>query len=224
VVSADCAGTAECSRPVEHMTVGGAEPAVIAHLDEAGRQPVLQKTANQLFGRQRTGFELVGGRGLVLNGDVALLPREEAVGADGHPNDVRRQRSHGFFPTAHRFPVNAPVRVPDLGLHARDQVGLVPVVSDLGPAQPRQRLDVDQTSVAGGEPSALGRESPSRHDGGHVRMVAQVAGPGGQDANQADPAANAPWVPRQFLQGLRCAPQQEVREHLLGREAPPYPD
>jgi hypothetical protein len=86
----DGAGTEEFSSPGEHMTVGGAEQAVIAHLDESGGQHVLQKPTNKLFSRQRTGFDLIGGRFLVLKGDVALLQRKDAVVADGHPKDVRR--------------------------------------------------------------------------------------------------------------------------------------
>jgi homoserine/homoserine lactone efflux protein len=57
----DGAGTEEFSSPGEHMPVGGAEHAVIAHLDESGGQHVLQKPTNKLFSRQRTGFDLKGG-------------------------------------------------------------------------------------------------------------------------------------------------------------------
>jgi hypothetical protein len=214
-IGVDGVGTEEGSSPVKPMTVGGAEQAVISHLDASGGPPVLKNTTHTRFGRQRTGVDRVGGRGLGPKGDVALLPREDAVMADGHPTDVRRHLSQGCFPTANRLTVNHPVLVPDLRLHAREPVGLVPVVSELGPAPHRPRLDVDQKVVAGGEPSAIGRESPSRHDVVHGRMVAQVAGPGVQHANHAEAAAHAPGVPRQCLQGLRCAPKQDVVDHLL---------
>jgi hypothetical protein len=128
----DCAGTEYFSGPVEHMSVPRAQDAVIAHLDESGGQHVLKKPTNKLFSRQRTGFDLIGGRFLVLKGDGALFQRKDAVVADGHPKDVRGQISKGLRPTANRLTVNHPVLVPDLRIHQREQVGLVQRVSELG--------------------------------------------------------------------------------------------
>jgi hypothetical protein len=215
-IGVDGVGPEACSRPVEPRTVGGAEPAGIAPLDASGGPHGLKTTPHTRFGRPRTGVALVGGRGLGRNGDVALWPRAEAVMAEGHPQDGRRQISQGFFPTAHRRTVNHPGLVPALRLHAREPGGLVPVVAALGPEPPRPRRDVDQKGVAGGEPSAIGRESPARHEVGHGRRGAPVAGPGVQHATHAEAAAQEPGVPRQVLQGLRGAPQQDVVDHLLG--------
>jgi hypothetical protein len=60
-VGCDGAGTEEFSSPPEHMTVSGAEQAVIAHLAEFGGQHVLQKPTNTFFSRQRPGVDLIGG-------------------------------------------------------------------------------------------------------------------------------------------------------------------
>jgi hypothetical protein len=210
-----CAGTEACSSPGEHLTVGGAEQAVRAHLEESGGQHVLQKPTNTLFSRQRTGVDRIGGRFLVLTGDGALLQRTDAVVADGHPKAVRGQIAKGLRPMANRLTGHHPVLVPDRRIHQREQVGLVPRVSERGAEEHGQGLDVDQNVWARGEPSVLGRESPSRHSVMDVRMVASSAGPRMEDPHQADAAAEAPWSQGQCLSGLGGAPQAEVVEGLL---------
>ena len=198
----DGAGPEACSRPGEPMTVGGAAHAGIAHLDASGGQYVRQQPTQTRFSRQRTGVDLSGGRCRVLNGDVAFGQRQEAVVADGHPKAVRREIAQGLRPTAHRRTVNHPVLVPDLRIHERAQVGLVQRVSERGADEHGQGLDVDPNVWARGEPSVIGRESTSRHEVMHVRMVAQSAGPRMEPPDPADPAADDPGTQRQCLSGL----------------------
>ena len=58
---------------------------------------------------------------------------------------------------------------------------------------------MDQEVLAGRQPGALGREPPSGDDVMHVGMVAQIAGPGMEHPHHPDPAADEPWIQRQFL-------------------------
>jgi hypothetical protein len=79
---------------------------------------------------------------------VPIGPREDAVVADGHATDGRRQISAGVLATAHGLAVNDPVLSPDMRIHERKEVGLVPLRSELRSAEHRQGLNVDQDVLA----------------------------------------------------------------------------
>jgi hypothetical protein len=110
---------------VEQRTVGRAEQAVIAYFDESVREHVLQKTTDKLVGRPRAGFPLRSGCLLVLERDMALCKREDAVVADGHAKDVRSKVSEGVLATADRHTVHDPVLLPYVLIDARAQSSLV---------------------------------------------------------------------------------------------------
>ena len=86
--------------------------------------------------------------------------------------------SEGCLAPPDGLAVHDPVLAPDVRIHEREPVGLLQVMAELGSEEDRQGGDVDQEVLAGRPPGALGRESPSGHEIMHVRMVAQVAGPG----------------------------------------------
>ena len=62
---------------------------------------------------------------------------------------------------------------------------------------------------------AIGRQAAARRYGVHVRVVAQVAGPGMQSPHQRDPAADEPWVQSQCLSGLGRGLQEQGIKGLL---------
>ena len=125
-------GSEQLSGPVEQMTVGRAEQAVISDFDESVRQDVLKKTTNKLFGSEGTELGLIGGRFLVLKSDVAILQLEDALIADGNSKDIRGKISEGLLATADWLTVHDPVLFPYVLIDLSEQVGFFQLVSELG--------------------------------------------------------------------------------------------
>jgi len=91
----------------------------------------------------------------------------------------------------------------------------VPWSWELGSEQPRERLHVDQAVLPGGQPPAGTSQAASRNAVVHVRMGAQVTGPGMPHAHQTDPAPNAPGIHRSCLYGRGGTAQQDGVERWL---------
>src|SRR2546430_13501974 len=141
-------GIEQWSGPVEHRTVGRAEHAVIADVDESVRQDGRKKPTHQSFGGEGTAFELSSGRVLVLKRDVASLQLEDVLLADGHSQEIRGKLSEGVLATADWLTVNHPVFCPDVRIDLREQGGVWPVVSDLGAEDDCAGLDMDEAGCA----------------------------------------------------------------------------
>jgi hypothetical protein len=169
-----------------------AQEAVSASGEAAVRQHVWQNPTQARVGRHGRGARLSRGGGLVLNRDRAICPREAAVVADGHAQAGRRQGAAGVLATPDGLAVYAPVRVPDVRLHARAQVGLWQVGAARRAEASRQGGDVEQAVWGSRQPGALGREPPARDEGMHVGRVAQRAGPG----MEPPPSPSRPPMPR----------------------------
>jgi hypothetical protein len=125
-------GSEPWSGPVEHMTVGRAEQAVISDVDASVRQDVLKKTTHKLFSREGTELDLISGRCLVLKSDFAILQLEDALIADGHSKDIRGKISEGWLATADWLTGHDPVLVPYVLIDLRAPVGFLQLVSELG--------------------------------------------------------------------------------------------
>ena len=185
----DGAGPAACSRPGAPLTVGGAAHAVLAPRDDAGGPHVRQTPTHPRVSEPRTGVDLSGGRGLGRHGEVARVPRQEAVVAEGPPNAVRRSISTGLRPPAPGSPGTprpgaSPAPPPaGLGRSCAARLGTWRGSARTGRA-------VDPHVWARGAPSGIGRESPpgTRACG---RRVAPSAGHG--------------WSPRPSRCGRRGA-------------------
>jgi hypothetical protein len=72
----------------ELLTVGGTEEAIIAHLDQALGQDVLQETVDELLGRQRAELGLAG-VGFVAERDLVVLHLDDAAIAQRRGNVER---------------------------------------------------------------------------------------------------------------------------------------
>jgi len=130
------------------MTGGRAEPAVIADVDAAVRQDVLQKATPTLFGSEGTDLGLISGRCLGRKRDVAILQREDALRADGHAKESRGTIAEGLRATADGPTVHDPVLCPDVRRDLSAQVGFCQLVSDLGLEAYGEGLDVDEDVCA----------------------------------------------------------------------------
>jgi len=195
--------------------VAGTQQAVRADFDASVRQDLVQETTHELFGPHRTVARLRRGRVLVLQCDVAFFELQDTVSADGDPKDVRSAIPEGLLATADRLTVHDPVLLPDVGIQQRKQGGLVPWNWGLGSEQPRERLHVDQAVLPGGQPPAIASHAASRNAVVHVKMGAQITGPGMPHAHQTDPAPNAPALHRSCLYGLGGTLQQDGVETRL---------
>ena len=166
--------------------------AIRADCDEAVRQHVRKETTATRFGTPRSVLDLSRGRLLVRERDAAILQREEAIRAHGHPNDVRSTRAEGGLAMTDGLRVNTPVFVPSWLVDAGEEGGLFPWIAARGPAEAGERLDVDEERVACGQPLAIGSASASGNARVDVRMGEEVAGPGMEPAPHPKPASDAP--------------------------------
>ena len=79
-----------------------------------------------------------------------------------------------------------------------------------------KRLDVNKEGVAGAKPGlAIGGQPPARDEVMDVGMITQVAGPGLQDAQQANLTADKAGVLGEFLQGRGGGLKQQVINQAL---------
>lgn len=99
----------------EQVTVAGTEQAEVADLDEAWGENVLQETTDELGGGDGAALELVGGRFLVGESDLAIFQFAEAVVTDGDAKDVRSEILEGLFAGADRLGMDHPGFAPDGG-------------------------------------------------------------------------------------------------------------
>ena len=90
---------------VEERAIGGAHQAVVANLGEALRQDVLEEAADEFFGGDLRGLDLISRRILVLKSNESVLEAKDAVIADGHSKDVRGKILERLEAAADRFGV-----------------------------------------------------------------------------------------------------------------------
>lgn len=98
---------------VQCIAVARAKQAVIPDLDKVLRQDVLQEPADACLGSDGADLECPGPGVLVWESDPAIFESEDAVVADGHPKDVRRQRLEGLSASTNRLTMHDPVLFSD---------------------------------------------------------------------------------------------------------------
>src|ERR1051325_4732951 len=92
----------------KQLPVSGREQAVVAHLNEAVRQDVLQEATYELGDRDGGESGLFGSRVFVLESDVAIFELEDAAVGDGYTEDVRGEVFEGSLAAADRLFMNHP--------------------------------------------------------------------------------------------------------------------
>src|SRR5215211_3226779 len=99
------------------------EQPVVAHLDEALRQDMLEEAGDECLHRQRAGLRLMRRPILIAKRDLAVLHAEEAIVRERHPKDVGRQVLQGGATTPNWTAIDDPVLAPglcrDTGPHVR---------------------------------------------------------------------------------------------------------
>ena len=131
--------------------MGRAKEAIIAHLDKALGQDVLQKAVNESLSGQRTELGLAG-VGFVTEGDLIILHPDDAAVAEGDTKDVGGEILERGAAIADGLAVNDPVLLPHLCRDVRQALGLAQGIAELGPNELGERLDGEQEILAGGPP------------------------------------------------------------------------
>lgn len=177
---------------------------------------MLQVAAQELFCRQRHGLPLPGIRVLVAEGDSAVLQGEYAVVGDGDSVNVSAKvAQHLFCPVEGWFAEDYPFLVPDF--LREDFMGerLVSHLHEPAAKASGQGLHRHQKLLAGFFPLTVFIESPGRHQHMHMGVVLQGSGPGMEDSEDAELAANELRVEADGGEGFhRCLDQDVVEEFL----------
>jgi len=133
--------------------MGRTEEAIIAHLDQALGQDVLQETRDELVGGQRAELGLAG-IGCITVRDLVVLHLDDAAVAEGNAKDVRGEilERGAQRAIANGLAVNDPALLPHIRGNVRKAIGLAQDVAHLGAHELREGLDGEQEILAGGLP------------------------------------------------------------------------
>ena len=99
----------------EAWTQGRSKEAVVAHLDKALGQDVLQETVDELLSRERAEGRALGVGGTVTERDPTVLEFEDAGIGDGDAEDVRGEILERVPAVADRLAVHDPRLLPHTG-------------------------------------------------------------------------------------------------------------
>ena len=94
------------------MPTTRAQKTVIAHFNKPFGQNMLQKPPDEFHGGKGAGLEFPGVGRSVAKGHFSLSQFQDAVVADGHPKDVRRQVLQGREAIADRLAMHDPGLLP----------------------------------------------------------------------------------------------------------------
>lgn len=112
-----------------------AEQAVIAHLDEALGQAMLEETTQELLNRKGAGGRLAALANRVAERDLVMLHADTTVVAACNAKDVGCAVLKGAQPISHRAAIHHPRLLPDRSRDAGLQVQLPQCSAHLGPKQ-----------------------------------------------------------------------------------------
>jgi hypothetical protein len=188
---------------LQGVAVARAKQAVLPDLDTVVRQDVWQEPAEEFLGSARADLDCPGLGVLVLEGDLAICERAEAVVADRHTKDVGSQRVSGVRSTTDRFTMHHPVLFPEgVGDKVKPR-GLAPRLAHVGTQPDGKRLDRHPEIFPGWEPlTALGSKSTCGHQVVPMGMLGHGASPGVQDPDHPELSADKPWIYGEVLEGL----------------------
>lgn len=207
----------------EEGTFGGSQETEVTHFHETGRQDMLEEAVDEMLHGGGAGLELSGIGSAVLESDLGSLEaaiiseaHQTAIG-DSDAEDVRGEVLEGSLSIADWFAVNDPVLAPNLWSYLSKDGGFFEDVLKFGPEELGECLDGEKEVVVSGHPNfpVLGK-SAAGDQIVDMGMIGQVAGPGVQDAEHADLAAEVTGVTGQGL-GRFCRSLEEgmVEEFLV---------
>jgi hypothetical protein len=176
----------------------------------------LEEAADELLGVEGAGPEGAGVGGAIAEGDLAVGQFEDAAVADGDAEDVGSQILQGVETIAHGLAMNDPILLPHCWGDKGEEIGLAQSVAELGAEDGGEGLDGKQEVLSGGQPGLTIRgKAASGDEVVNVGVVAEVAPPGMEDADEADLPADEARVLGQVLEGGGRSAEEEVVEGFL---------
>jgi len=98
---------------VQTSAQGWGEETIVTDLHKVFGQDMLQETMDELMSSEGTAFFRTGFGVAIAKRHTVILQLEEAVVAEGNPENVRCQILQGIEAGAHSFTVHDPVLLPD---------------------------------------------------------------------------------------------------------------
>src|SRR5882672_7238554 len=130
-------------------------------------------------------LDLVSGRLLVRESDLAIMQLAQAVVTEGDAKDVGGEILESLGTTANRFGVDYPVFAPDARLHLSKENGLFQRVTKLGAEDSGERFDGHQEVFACKAPATVSSEAAAGDEVMDVGMIEELAGPGMEHADHS---------------------------------------
>jgi hypothetical protein len=211
----------ECEQLAESgkaLPVTGAEEAKVTYFNKTFWQDVLEEATDELFGVESRGSEGAGVGGAIAEGDLAVGQFENAAVADSDAEDVRGQVFQGMQAIAYGLAMNDPVLLPYFWRDKGEEVGLAQCVAELGTKDGREGLGGKQKVLSGGQPSlAIGGQATTGSEVVDVRVVAEIASPGMEDADETHLSTDKARILRKVLDsGGRGTEEGVVEDFLVG--------
>jgi hypothetical protein len=178
---------------------------------------MLQETADEFFSGQFAESGLAGFGVLIAKSHLAIFQFQDAVVADGHPENVSGEVLHGGSSIADRLTVHNPILFPDGFGNVVEEIGLSQSLSELCAKDLGEGLHREEEVFTPRQPVlSIQSQGASGNQVVHVRMVCEVAPPSMKYAYHANLTADKAGVTGQVLSSsCRGAEEQVVERGLV---------
>ena len=181
------------------LAAGGAPDSVVADLDTAWGQDVLQEAFDKFERRKGDVADLLSFVVAVVETDLSVIERFQTAISDGAAEDVAAQILQDLFTAAGRLTVDDPFFLPKGSRQTTEQSRLVKSGTDFGAENHREGLDGDQEPGLGINPGVIGREASGGDEHVDVGMQEHGPGPGMENGKSAKAGAKITGIVGEFL-------------------------
>ena len=196
----------------------GCEEAIVTDLHEVFGQDMLQETMDEVLRTQGTTFFCTGFGVTIAKRNSVTFQLEEAVVAQGDPENVRGQILQRIQARAHAFTVDDPILLPNLRGNKSITIGAAQSLLQFATENSGERSHGQQEVLACRSPAFFCvLPASTRNEIVDVRMVGQVATPGVQHTQHPELAANPAWLLCQLLGCCGRGFEEQIIEQALVR-------
>ena len=174
----------------------------VADLHEPCGKHMLEKAPDEFKSIQGNHLPLSGM--LVLERNRMIIPTDDSMIGDSHPEHVPRKIPDSGLATANGLAIYHPHLMPDGRVNGSQEPGFIHGVTEFSSEDFGKRFGVDKEILTGGQPAlAIPGQRAPRHYQMQVWMVLKLSAPGMQGPKHADAErADKPFIIGQLLQGL----------------------
>ena len=177
---------------------------------------MLQETADEFFSGQRAESGLASFGVLIAKDHLAIFQFQDAVVADGNPENVSGEVLHGGSSIADRLRVHNPVLLPDGFGNVIEEIGLSQSLSELCAKDLGEGLHREEEVFSPRQPVlSIQSQGASGDQVVHVRMVCEVTSPSMKNAYHTDLTADKARVTGQVLSSSCRGTEEQVVERGL---------